>query len=315
MGGAMTQRLVRGGHDCVVFDADDARVRPAADRGATGTSSLEALVTLLDAPRIVWLMLPAGAVDAILERLSTLLQPGDVIVDGGNSHYVDDLRHARSFRAKSIHYVDVGVSGGVRGLERGYCLMIGGETAVVAQARVIVEKPFGRDLTSAKTLNATIHQSFREPAVFRIDHFLGKEPVQNLLYFRFANAFLEPIWNRHHIDSVHITMSEAFGVRGRGRFYEEVGAIRDVVQNHLLQVLALLAMNRPQANDGDAIAETYVAARLAIESERWAGVPFWIRTGKCLATTATDVRVRLRRPANALFDGAPPAGGTSFPLA
>jgi glucose-6-phosphate 1-dehydrogenase len=172
-----------------------------------------------------------------------------------------------------------------------------------AHARVIVEKPFGRDLASARLLNTTIHQWFPESAVFRIDHFLGKEPVQNLLYFRFANAFLEPIWNRHHIDSVHITMSEAFGVRGRGRFYEEVGAIRDVVQNHLLQVLALLAMNRPQANDGDAIAETYVAARLAIESERWAGVPFWIRTGKCLATTATDVRVRLRRPANALFDG------------
>ena len=210
-----------------------------------------------------------------------------------------------------------------------------------AQARVIVEKPFGRDLTSAKTLNATIHQSFREPAVFRIDHFLGKEPVQNLLYFRFANAFLEPIWNRDHIDSVHITMSEAFGVRGRGRFYEEVGAIRDVVQNHLLQILALLAMDRPQADDGDAVeaskvallaavrplreadllrgqyrgyrtedgvaptsrTETYVSARLEIDNHRWAGVPFWIRTGKCLATTASDVRVRLRRSARALFDG------------
>ncbi len=210
-----------------------------------------------------------------------------------------------------------------------------------AQARVIVEKPFGRDLASAKALNTTMHQSFSEPAVYRIDHFLGKEPVQNLLYFRFANAFLEPIWNRDHIDSVQITMSEAFGVRGRGRFYEEVGAIRDVVQNHLLQILALLAMDRPMTDDGNDIdaakvallgairplravdllrgqyrgyrtedgvapnsrAETYVAARLEIENRRWAGVPFWIRTGKCLAVSATDVRVRLRRPTKALFDG------------
>ena len=219
-----------------------------------------------------------------------------------------------------------------------------------AQARVIVEKPFGRDLTSAKALNTTIHRSFPEPAVFRIDHFLGKEPVQNLLYFRFANAFLEPIWNRDHIESVQITMAEAFGVRGRGRFYEEVGAIRDVVQNHLLQVLSLLAMDRPQADGGDAIeaskvallrairplrqadllrgqyrgyrsedgvsptsrTETYVAARLEIENQRWAGVPFHIRTGKGLAATATDVRVRLRRPANALFDGRNTSGRNEF---
>jgi glucose-6-phosphate 1-dehydrogenase len=210
-----------------------------------------------------------------------------------------------------------------------------------AQARVIVEKPFGRDLASAKALNTTMHQWFSEPAVYRIDHFLGKEPVQNLLYFRFANAFLEPIWNRDYINSVEITMSEAFGVRGRGRFYEEVGAVRDVVQNHLLQMVGLLAMDRPSADDGDAIeaakvallaairplrtgdmlrgqyrgyrtedgvaptsrTETYVAARLEIETQRWAGVPFCIRTGKCLAVTATEVRVRLRRPAHTLFDG------------
>ena len=219
-----------------------------------------------------------------------------------------------------------------------------------AQARVIVEKPFGRDLASAKALNTTIHQSFLEPAVYRIDHFLGKEPVQNLLYFRFANAFMEPIWNRDHIDSVEITMSEAFDVRGRGGFYEEVGAIRDVVQNHLLQVLSLLAMDRPSASDGDAIeaskvallrairplrtidllrgqyrgyrtedgvapnsrTETYVTARLEIENQRWAGVPFWIRTGKCLAATATDVRVRLKRPAHALFDGGDTSNRNEF---
>ncbi len=219
-----------------------------------------------------------------------------------------------------------------------------------AQARVIVEKPFGRDLASAQALNMTMHQSFAEPAVYRIDHFLGKEPVQNLLYFRFANAFLEPIWNRDYIDSVQITMSEALGVRGRGSFYEEVGAIRDVVQNHLLQILALLAMDRPSADDGDAIeaakvallaairplrptdllrgqyrgyrtedgvapdsrTETYVAARLEIENQRWTGVPFWIRTGKCLAVTATDVRVRLRRPAHALFDGSDTSSRNEF---
>jgi glucose-6-phosphate 1-dehydrogenase len=145
------------------------------------------------------------------------------------------------------------------------------------QARVIVEKPFGRDLASAQALNTTIHQFFPEPAVYRIDHFLGKEAVLNLLYFRFANTFLEPMWSRDYIDTVHITMPEAFDVRGRGAFYEEVGAIRDVFQNHLLQLLSLIAMDRPAASDGDAIDAARVELLKAIRFAR----SMW-----CAASTA-----------------------------
>ena len=213
-------------------------------------------------------------------------------------------------------------------------------SGMAAHARLIVEKPFGRDVASARALNATLHESFPEQAVYRIDHFLGKEPVQNLLYFRFANTFLEPIWNASYVERVQITMAEAFGVRGRGKFYEEVGAIRDVFQNHLLQVLALVGMDAPAAGDGatidaakvaflravqplalddvvrgqyrgyrsesgvaaDSRVETYIAAGLAIPNPRWSGVHFRIRAGKSLAATMTDVRVRFRRPDTELFD-------------
>jgi len=207
-------------------------------------------------------------------------------------------------------------------------------------ARVVVEKPFGRDLASAQELNGVLRAVFPEESIFRIDHFLGKEPVQNLAYFRFANTFLEPFWNRNYVDSVQITMAEKFGLRKRGRFYEQVGTIRDVVQNHLLQVLALVAMDPPSGLDRDVFlnervrllkairpltpenivrgqfagyreldgvdptstVETYVALRMHVETWRWAGVPFYIRAGKRLATTATEVLVQLKRPPRDVFD-------------
>jgi glucose-6-phosphate 1-dehydrogenase len=220
-------------------------------------------------------------------------------------------------------------------------------SSCTTNARVIVEKPFGRDLASAKALNETLHRAFPEEAVFRIDHYLGKEAVQNILYFRFANAFLEPIFNRRYVENVQITMAESFGVEGRGKFYEETGVVRDVIQNHLLQIVSYLAMEAPSSTYAEAIRDeqakvlrtvrplspehlvhgqfrgyrdepgvakdssipTYAALRLFVDSWRWEGVPFYVRAGKSLQKSASEVFVEFRNPPPVVFsEPAPPMG-------
>ncbi len=226
-----------------------------------------------------------------------------------------------------------------------------GAANLAENARVIVEKPFGRDLASARQLNQVARAVFPEDSIFRIDHFLGKEAIMNILYFRFANSFLEPIWNSIFVASIQVTLSEKFGVGERGAFYETAGCLRDVIQNHLFQIVALLAMEPPAERDFGAVhgekakvframrplkpddlvrgqyagyreepnvakgsdVETYCALRLSIDSPRWEGVPWYLRSGKYLAETVTEVLVELKPPPQTLFaDSAPTTGRANY---
>src|SRR6516165_6576038 len=273
-----------------------------------------------------------GLDQAAFDKMAGLLR----YVDGdyANAATFTELRKQLGQAQRPLHYLAVPPSlfGTVaEGLAKSGC---------ATNARVVVEKPFGHNLSAAQQLNKTLHQFFPEEDIYRIDHYLGKEPVQNILYTRFANPIFEPLWNRDHVRSIQITMAESFGVQDRGRFYDETGALRDVVQNHMLQVLAQLTMDPPTGEEHEALrdqksallkatrplepsdvvrgqyagyqsvpgvragstVETFVALKLFIDSWRWAGVPIYIRAGKMLPATATEIMVQFKRPPRETFD-------------